>query len=276
MKEGQKRKYLVFKWLQKNYWPSLLVCLIVFVLGGSSFAYGAPNLTVSDFLSRSFDARSQISNLIFLVAFLLLISGPISTGSAKFFLSSLEGKGSIKEIFFAFKPELYWKVVCIEAVRYLLFLALPITIVLLRIFMIGINQGALFPLICAGVAMIFYYIYRFPTYILVQNPKMAFKDIFEKSSHLTVNKRWELFFIDLSFVCLLVAATLFFGIGGLLILPYYEGLIAQYYLDCEQLTEELQETSNHSYTQALTLQRISTEVLKEIPDVDAVGGGLDE
>ena len=230
MKEGEKRRYLVFKWLQKNYWSSLLVCLIVFVLGGSVFSYGLPVFTLSDFLSQFFGSsslRDILFQAVFAILFGLCISLPISVGNARFFLQSLEEESKINDVLFAFNLNRYWNIVLIEFVR----LIIPLAIVLLAALFQLLGGWIIFTII-ALFALFPYYAYRFSPYILAQHPEMRLREVLKTSSILTSGHRLILLLIDLSFGCLVLVATLFLGIGGLLVAPYYEGIVARYYLEC--------------------------------------------
>lgn len=238
MIEEQEQRYMVFKWLRTNYWTSLLVCLLVSVLGGSAFAFGISGLRLSDFLSQYFASDRILANGLFTIAFLFFISIPISIGNARFFPQALEGEGKISDVFYAFKPKYYWNVILVEAARYAILAAIIIPIVLLITY--SDNDLATFLLwgTALALAMPPYYKYRFSPFILARYPYMRQKEVFSISTELTNRKRWRLFVIDLSFVALFLVGNLFFGIGGLLLAPYYEGVVAMYYLDCVRIQEE--------------------------------------
>jgi len=236
MKEGQKSRYMVFKWLKTNYWSSLLVCLLVFILGGSVSAYGISIFRLSDFLSQFFGTSHPFYSIVFLIAFVLLISLPISVGNARFFLRSLEGASKMSDLLYTFQPTHYWNAVRIECVRYLISVGIFTVAGILGILIIRTTAGTLLLFgVALMIAMPLYYKYRLAPYILAQHPKMNLKEVFNTSDRLMSNRRWDLFIIDISFVGLLLVGSLFFGVGGLLVAPYYEGTVARYYLECVQL-----------------------------------------
>ena len=260
MKE-HKQRYMIFKWLKAKYWPSLLVCWLVFVLGGSVFAFGISDLGVSYLLSQHLNQDHLLIRELFLIVFALLISIPISVGCSRFFLCGLEGELKISNIFYAFKPRCYWKVIFVEAVRYGILAAIIIPAVVLDIFVFPTDLiGRLvFWGITLTPILLLYYKYRFSPYILAQHPNMCLKEVFSISTKLTLEKRGRLFAIDLSFASLFFVGNLFFGVGGLLVAPYYEGVVAKYYLERMRADSDSQESLEED-----TITKAATYTLKGV------------
>ena len=250
MKKIQRLRYITFKELRKNYWSSLLACLIVFVLSGSAFSYGLSEFTVSVFLSELIESNNHWVSLGFIIAFTFLIAIPISIGNANFFLNTLENNNRLSDLLFAFQPKRYWKIVFFEFVRYIMLVPFLI-IAILILFSSDGSARYIIAAIFIAIAAPVYYRYRFLSYMLVQHHEMGFKETFTTTSRLIEEKRWELFKIDVSFGCLFFAASIIFGIGGLLILPYYEGVIARYYSEYKQADDENVVTVNKHLRRAM-------------------------
>ena len=231
--EEQIQRYLVFRWLKKNYFSGLLVCLLAFGSGGLSYFFVFSGFDLVTILSQPLAEVSVILQLSYFVVFLLGISIPISIGSVRFFLVGLQGKKwKVKDLLFAFRFTHYWRGMFIEGVRHLLVITIVLVPVSAFIFL-GARQSELNWFILFTVACVtpIYYKYRFTTYVFNQHPNLGFMKTFKSSANLTDGIKWRLFVVDLSFVALFFGGSHFFGLGSLLIAPYYEAFMARYYLD---------------------------------------------
>jgi len=233
--EEQIQRYMVLRWLRKNYFSGLLVCLIAFSLGGLSYFFAFSGFELGTFIIQPLAEISVIVQLTYIVVFFLLISIPIALGSTTFFLFGLQGKNwRIHDLLFAFKSSNYWRGMLIQSVRYLIVFSIVLIPVVGFIF-VGVPQSNWFILFMIACVAPIYYKYRFTAYVFIETPQLDLKKNFKRSAYLTDGVKWRLFVIDLSFMALFFVGSRFFGIGGLLVTPYYEAFVANYYLNlCER------------------------------------------
>ena len=86
-----------------------------------------------------------------------------------------------------------------------------------------------------GIIMAF--AYAMTPYILVENPEMKAIDAIRKSRSMMKGHKFDLFYLELSFIGWILLCILTLGIGLLWLLPYMETSIAAFYNDLKAESE---------------------------------------
>jgi len=79
------------------------------------------------------------------------------------------------------------------------------------------------------------YAYSMSYYIANDHADWTWKQCIDESKRLTAGHKWELFVLDLSFIGWYFVGGLCFGIGTLLVMPYHQTAVANYYEALKQL-----------------------------------------
>ena len=74
------------------------------------------------------------------------------------------------------------------------------------------------------------YAYRMVPYILSDNPRIGHKRAIQLSEQMTMDEKFDIFVLDLSFIGWYILGVLAFGIGVLFVQPYYDAANAELYL----------------------------------------------
>ncbi|MFW5787658.1 MAG: DUF975 family protein, partial [Halanaerobiales bacterium] len=72
--------------------------------------------------------------------------------------------------------------------------------------------------------------YKMVPYILADNPDIGASRAIELSNSMTDGEKWEMFFLDLSFIGWFLLGVLTFGIGWFFVQPYYDATYGELYL----------------------------------------------
>ena len=227
------------KRLRVAFWPSLLVCLVAIFLGDNIVSStDFVSFTLFGFLHGSFTDDSIIHMVILFAVFQFFVAGPISVGRASFFLSSIENDDApIRNIFFAFRTRNYFNIALGQFVATTLVL---VALVVPILFGILITEGSndVIPIIVRLALFIpgitLHYRFRLVPYILAQNPHLRPNSALGLSNDYAVNRRWEMFMLDISFAGWYIVAPLAFGVGIFLVFPYHEATMALYCRALEQ------------------------------------------
>ena len=74
------------------------------------------------------------------------------------------------------------------------------------------------------------YSYAMTPYILVDKPELSANEAIEESMRLMSGHKFDLFYLQLSFIGWFILALLTAGIGFLWLTPYYNSTVASFYL----------------------------------------------
>ena len=227
--------------LKGTYFYALIVSFIMFITSGahsgngngngnaSKEAVGAGKYTVEfsgDQLSsmmagpKAFIERigmpSVISIVLGIVLFVvmmlvvkLLVGYLIEVGGQRYFLQASQGDASLNHLMFGFSSGRWMNIVR--------------TMFLKSLFIFLWSLLLLIP------GIIKYYSYRLVPYILAENPEIDSLGAIELSKEMTSGQKLEMFFMDLSFIGWFILGSLLFGIGVVLVMPYYNATYAELY-----------------------------------------------
>ena len=216
--------------LNTRYGIAIVVSLLAGLLSGS----GSPGMSTSFFTSsfrtngsdvdKAKDLFAQngdlagflfagIGVLIVLAAvagiiFSIFVTAPITVGQDRFYLQNRLGHGEIGTLFSAFKPG-YMNVVK--------------TVFLKNLYI------ALWSLLLIVPGIIKSYEYYLVEYILAENPHMDSARALEISRQMTNGQKFEIFFLELSFIGWTILSLITCGIGFLFLTPYMQATYAELY-----------------------------------------------
>jgi len=74
-----------------------------------------------------------------------------------------------------------------------------------------------------------YYSYRMVPYLLAENPDLDSFEAIERSKEMTSGQKMDMFIMDLSFIGWFILGALLFGVGTVLVMPYYNATYAELY-----------------------------------------------
>ncbi len=223
--------------LKRHYLKAFLVCLIAWALGGgitknikweesihhNRFMTGSNNITMksknpfTDFALRK--ARSPFAfklatgmipiAALFAFAFTTFVSNAVEVGKVRYFLKGFDNDydADVGILFSTFNGEEYYGVVKTQFFKGL------------YIFLWGLL------LVIPGI--IKSYEYRMVPYIISKKPNMPYDEAIRVSRYMTDGHKWNMFVLDLSFIGWHILGALFFGIGGLFVIPYEEASFAR-------------------------------------------------
>lgn len=138
-----------------------------------------------------------------LLAFEIFLVFPMIVGAGRFMLKSLDGRGEMKEVAYAFDHS--YK----NVVKTMFHTQLSIFLWSLLFVIPGIYKQ---------------YQYRMVEYILAEQPDLYYKDVMKRSKEMMEGEKWHAFVLDLSFILWEVAGVLTCGIAYILFVAPYQYL----------------------------------------------------
>lgn len=247
--------------LKRNYWKAVLVSLLLLLLGSgissSPSAMSSVDATTSttknemvtensSIIEEVNDVVSEMSEMnqadadaviaayviTFLVFFLIVFGiavlfsfflyNPLVVGTQRFMLKSVEEKGEIKELAYAFDHN--YK----NNVKTMFFRDLRVFLWALLFVIPGIYKK---------------YQYYMVEYILAENPDMPYKEVLERSRQMMQGQKWKTFVLELSFLWWEILGVFTCGILQIFyIMPYKQLTRAALYLELTGRTPETMET----------------------------------
>lgn len=180
--------------------------------------------------------------IYFAVSFLISIfSGLFSYGECYIYLKTSCGQQPVlNDLFYGFKqtPDRVIRVAVIfSLISYLLNLPVFLFSLLPQDTLLNGYDMLLFSLlivICAVIGVILMLTYSQSYYLLLDFPDYSARDALRKSRDLMKGSKGRLFYIDLTFVPLMLLCVLTCGIGFLWLMPYMQATKANFYLNLIQ------------------------------------------
>ncbi len=222
--------------LNRNYWPAILVGLIISILGGGGgFGSSFSNTSSSEDIRSSFDGITSVEASVLIavlvailaasfililigISFSVFVSNPLFIGCYRFFAvnNQSDKNASLNTLGFGFRNKRYGNVVQIMFFRGLftwlwsLLLIIP-----------GIIKG---------------YEYRMIPYLLAENPNMDRQAAFAASREMMTGEKWNAFVLDLSFLGWILLSIVTCGILALFYVnPYIQFTNAGLYLKLREI-----------------------------------------
>lgn len=93
---------------------------------------------------------------------------------------------------------------------------------------------SLLTVVCAVIGMLLMLTYSQSYYLLLDFPDCSAREALRKSRDMMKGSKGRLFYIDLTFVPLMLLCVLTCGIGLLWLMPYMQATKANFYLDLVQ------------------------------------------
>ncbi|MCL2717196.1 MAG: DUF975 family protein [Lachnospiraceae bacterium] len=208
--------------LQQNYWKSVLVAFLIFIIGGgpsgsNGSSYGSAN---SQVISNSYGYIGFFNYLgliltimIFTVILILVISlfllKPLEVGCRRYFISARSAPGDLSLLGLGFKNS-YMNIVKTQFLRSLFIF--------------------LWSLLFLIPGIIKFYEYRMMTYILAENPGLDSNEVFARSKAMMTGDKWNAFVLDLSFIGWhILGALTCFALTVFYTFPYQQSTNAELY-----------------------------------------------
>lgn len=223
--------------LRGTYFNALIISFIMFITSGTNSGNGGGSEEVShvghktsELSSDSFAKIMQgpkafverigmpsFISLVFgfvlfiVIMFLvkLLVGYLIEVGGQNYFLKASQGESSLNNLMCGFTSGRW-----INIVRTMFLKSLFTFLWTLLLIIPGIVK---------------YYSYRMVPFILAENPSIDSMEALELSKSMTNGQKLEMLFMDISFVGWFILASLLFGIGIVLVMPYYNATYAELY-----------------------------------------------
>lgn len=139
----------------------------------------------------------------------LLVGYLIEVGGQKYFLKASHGESTINHVTYGFTSGKWLNIVR--------------TMFLRSVF------TYLWALLLIIPGIIKYYSYRLVPYILAENPEIDSFEAIALSKEMTSGQKLNMFVMDLSFIGWFILGGLLFGIGTVLVMPYYNATYAELY-----------------------------------------------
>ena len=222
--------------LRINYWKALLVSLVIIIAGSGSGSGGgirynnnnsrnfnfSPSGIVSRFVPESlssslftflFISISILTLMVFL--YRILLGYHLEIGGRRYFVKAAkEHTGEIEELGFAFSSGGY-----VNIIKAMVYRAILVFLWSLLLIIPGIIKS---------------YAYRMVPYILADNPQLSYKRALEISNQMTMDQKFDIFALDVSFIGWYLLGALAFGIGTVFVTPYDNATNAELYLVLRQ------------------------------------------
>ena len=144
-----------------------------------------------------------------IVVIKIVVGYVVEVGGRKYFIKAMEGESSINYLAYGFRSDRWINIVKTMFIKSLF------------TFLWGLL------LIIPGI--IKWYSYRMVPYILAENPNIDSFEAIEISKGMTDGYKMDMFFLDLSFIGWFILGSMLFGIGNILVMPYYNGTHAEVY-----------------------------------------------
>lgn len=209
--------------LSKNYWQAFVVALVVCLIGtegggGGSSARGAQQSSqyyggVDPQVVKVMVCGGLIIGLVALLI-RLFVGYMIEVGGRRFFVKAAQGESNMGYLGSSFNKNDYWDV--FKSMIYRDVLTFLWTLLLI---IPGIIKG---------------YAYRMVPYILADNPNIGYKRALELSNEMTMNQKFDIFVLDLSFIGWYLLGMIALGIGVLFVTPYDYATNGELYLKLRQ------------------------------------------
>ena len=204
--------------LRNNYWQALLVSIVIVLAGGghgsSGGSAGRSNHIRQNFngFDYYFDRYAWVVLLVILAIILIRIflGYLLEVGGRKYFIQSASQDSDFSYLGFAFNGEYYVNVVLTMFYR-----AVLIFLWTLLFIIPGIIKS---------------YAYRMVPYILADNPNIGYSRAVELSNQMTMDQKFDIFVLDLSFLGWYLVGTLAFFVGVIFVMPYQDATNAELYI----------------------------------------------
>jgi uncharacterized membrane protein len=218
--------------LNRHYWKTLLISLVIAIASGmgiggggagsSSYQFGKNDKTCRDFSFTNIDWPTVIQIMIIrliVMTIVLVISivirtflgNPLIVGGRRYFIQTTRGLDNHGCFGFAFSNGKYMKIASAMLLRDV--------------------QIFLWTLLFIIPGIIKSYAYRMVPYILAQKPDIGAKRAVELSRQMTKGQKFNIFVLDLSFIGWYMLASLAFCIGVVFLQPYIDTTMAELYND---------------------------------------------
>ena len=223
--------------LKRNYWKAVLVSLLIILLSGG-FSYGfssgsggsspeeireitdAYETAGAPFAPVSKDMEPQeiaiiviVAIVIFMMVFCIIFAiayaiaaflyNPVLVGVNRFMLKSVDDKGEVKEVVYAFDHSY------MNVVKTMFFKDLYVFLWTLLFVIPGVYKK---------------YQYRMVPYIMAEHPEMNYKEALELSKNMMDGEKWHAFALDLFFVLWHVLGIITCGILEAFYIAPYQNL----------------------------------------------------
>lgn len=210
--------------LHSSYWMSFLVMLIFAAVtgmmtgtsSGLRWNFDASELSgfaqsAAHFLARLWPLflTTGLTATVISAAFTFFLVNIAEVGKDRYFTLCRYGTISIEELIWGFKNGRY-----MDNVKTMLLRSL---------------YTFLWSLLFVVPGIVKHYSYWMVPYILAENPGVSTERAFEISMRTTMNEKWEMFVLSLSFLGWYLLGVLTCGIGVLFVNPYYEATKAELY-----------------------------------------------
>ena len=195
------------------------------ILAGTYAIHALCVSALSGITSLFLNPGSVIEYIIyFAVSFLISIfSGLFSYGEAYIYLKTSCGQQSVlSDLFYGFKqtPD--------RIIRVAVLSLLPQETLLNGY---GMLLFSLLTVVCAVIGMLLMLTYSQSYYLLLDFPDCSAREALRKSRDMMKGSKGRLFYIDLTFVPLMLLCVLTCGIGLLWLMPYMQATKSNFYLD---------------------------------------------
>ena len=215
--------------LEGHYWLAISAILTVYIVD-----YLATTLITG--LVPGVDIASMILSFL-LSAVVSILLGVLNTGLAYFFLSLACGKPCISStVFYGFftQPEKSVKVSLVHSLLNLVCLT-PFQVFSMLLIQTKDTTYLVLMLIAMVVGLLIYVpgslLISQTYFIIVDFPNYTAKEVLRNSCKIMKPHLWKLFYLELSFLPLMLLCILTCGIGLIWLLPYMQMTYACFYLD---------------------------------------------
>jgi uncharacterized membrane protein len=164
------------------------------------------NIGIPTFIGLAIALITFIAIVIFIK---VIVGYVVEVGGSKYFIKNMEGDSSINYLAYGFKSDRWLNIVK--------------TMFIKSVFVL------LWSLLLIIPGIIKWYSYRMVPYILADSPDIDSFEALEISKEMTGGYKGKMFFLDLSFIGWFILGGLFFGIGTVFVMPYYNGTQAEVY-----------------------------------------------
>ena len=203
--------------LKRNYWKTVLVTLIVFLIGGATTDFGvtieyedleaffAGTISNTYFLGLTSVFLVMVVILLFIGSILLsvFVFSPLEVGTIRFYIKSLNQPAELSEVSFGFDKN-YKNVVKILFFR--------------NLYIFGWSLLFIIPGIIKG------YEYYMVPYLLAENPNLTKEEVFTLSKQMMTGQKFETFVLELSFFGWNLLSSFTWGLLGVFYVEPYRQL----------------------------------------------------
>lgn len=207
---------------QRNYWPAVLVALVMAVITGVLVQSGSRTSNNSyDFSGGSTQSITAAMFALILAAIVgiativivvlkIVVGNPLLVGGYRFFITNQTETPTAGMLGYGFKSGNFGNIILTMFLRDLYI--------------------ALWTLLFIIPGIVKSYEYLMVPYILAENPGMDHKEAFLISKKMMMGQKWNVFVLDLSFIGWRILEAITFGIVGVFYVePYYQATMAELY-----------------------------------------------